>query len=105
MGSTISCPHSMSRYTWKIRGKGGLSFELDMWAGRKGWGGLCKPERECRTLQTEETKQEERASLRKSKLPEAECCSALCPEEQERQVVAHLASFQKAEEAEHRSAF
>lgn len=103
MESTISCPYSTSRYTWKIRGKGGLSFELDMWAGRKGWGGICKPERECRTLQTE--KQEERASLRKSKLPEAECCSALCPEEQERQVVAHLASFQKAEEAEHRSAF
>ena len=46
MESTISCPHSMSRYTWKIRGKGGLSFELDMWAGRKGRGSICKPERE-----------------------------------------------------------
>lgn len=62
-------------------------------------------ERECRTLQTEETKQEERASLRKSKLPVAERCSALCPVEQERWAVAHLASFQKAEEAEHRPAF
>lgn len=37
MENTISCPHSTSRYTWKIRGKRGLSFELDVWAGRKRW--------------------------------------------------------------------
>lgn len=55
-------------------------------------------ERERRTLQTEETEIKSRkgASLRKSELPVAEHCSALCPAEQKKQVGVHLAFFQKA---------